>query len=119
MARRWKLFDLVFGVASAGLVLFLVAPIVSIVLGTPPVEFWRTLFDTEVIRSLWLTFAASLIAVGLVCSGRHPAGVPAGATGVPQQAPGAILDQPADHYPAHCGGCGAITNGFRAAWRVR
>jgi len=72
VARRWKLFDLVFGVASAGLVLFLVAPIVSIVVGTPPVEFWRTLFDTEVVRSLWLTFAASLIAVGLVCLGGIP-----------------------------------------------
>ncbi len=63
MSRR--LFDLTFAIGAELLVLFVVLPLASTLVGSTPRQFWLALTDPEVLRSIGLTFLAAAIATGL------------------------------------------------------
>jgi molybdate/tungstate transport system permease protein len=65
-------FNILFSVLGGVLLLFVVLPLISILLGTTPQNLWLALIDPEVLRSIGLTFGAAAIATML-----------AGMTGVP------------------------------------
>jgi molybdate/tungstate transport system permease protein len=65
-------FNILFSALGGVLLLFVVLPLVSILLGTTPQNLWLALIDPEVLRSIGLTFAAAAVATVL-----------AGMTGVP------------------------------------
>jgi molybdate/tungstate transport system permease protein len=65
-------FNILFSVLGGVLLLFVVLPLISIVLGTTPRSLWLALIDPEVLRSIVLTFGAAAVATVL-----------AGMTGVP------------------------------------
>jgi molybdate/tungstate transport system permease protein len=57
--RRPSLFPVVFSAAGAMLLLFVLLPLLSMLLGTPLSAFWRVLGDAEVQTALGLTFYAA------------------------------------------------------------
>jgi molybdate/tungstate transport system permease protein len=63
--RRNLLFNFIFSALGGLLLLFIVLPLVSTLLGTTPEGFWLALTDPEVLRSLGLTFSAAATATGL------------------------------------------------------
>jgi len=60
--KRNLFFNTVFSMLSGLLLLFIVLPLVSILLGTTPYTLWLALIDTEVLRSISLTFGAAAVA---------------------------------------------------------
>lgn len=65
--HRWRasdavLFNALFAVASSILILFVIIPLGSILLGAPPALLWRTLTDRAVQSSLALTVYAGILA---------------------------------------------------------
>ena len=65
MKRKNLFFNFVFSFLSSLLLLFIVLPLVSTLLGTTPEGFWLALTDPEVLRSIGLTFSAAAAATGL------------------------------------------------------
>jgi molybdate/tungstate transport system permease protein len=65
MKKTNLLFDLVFSALGGLLLLFIILPLVSILLGTTPQNFWLALTDPEVLRSISLTFGAAAVATSL------------------------------------------------------
>ena len=65
MKRGTLLFNFVFSFLGALLLLFIVLPLLSTLLGTTPEGFWLALTDPEVLRSLGLTFSAAAAATSL------------------------------------------------------
>jgi molybdate/tungstate transport system permease protein len=59
------LFNFIFSFLGALLLLFIILPLVSTLLGTTPEGFWLALIDPEVLRSLGLTFSAAATATSL------------------------------------------------------
>jgi ABC-type sulfate transport system permease component len=57
--RTTLFFNFVFSFLGGLLLLFIVLPLVSTLLGTTPEQFWLALTDPEVLRSLGLTFSAA------------------------------------------------------------
>ena len=62
MKKRNLLFNIIFSTLGGLLLLFIILPLVSILLGTTPHTLWLALVDTEVLRSISLTFSAAAIA---------------------------------------------------------
>jgi molybdate/tungstate transport system permease protein len=62
--RRTLFFNFVFSFLGGLLLLFIILPLVSTLLGTTPEGFWLALTDPEVLRSIGLTFAAAGAATG-------------------------------------------------------
>jgi len=60
--RRNLYFNILFSVLGGSLLLFIVLPLISILLGTTPQSLWRALGDPEVQRSISLTFSAAAVA---------------------------------------------------------
>jgi molybdate/tungstate transport system permease protein len=65
MKRKNLFFNFVFSFLGSLLLLFIVLPLVSTLLGTTPEGFWLALTDPEVLRSIGLTFSAAAAATGL------------------------------------------------------
>jgi molybdate/tungstate transport system permease protein len=65
MKRRNLFFNFVFSFLGGLLLLFIVLPLVSTLLGTTPEQFLLALTDPEVLRSIGLTFSAAAAATGL------------------------------------------------------
>ncbi len=66
MNARHPALELRLLVSSAALLLlFIVLPLVSTLLGTTPEQFWLALTDPEVLRSIGLTFGAAAVATVL------------------------------------------------------
>jgi molybdate/tungstate transport system permease protein len=65
MKRKNLFFNFVFSFLGSLLLLFIVLPLVSTLLGTTPEGFWLALTDPEVLRSIGLTFGAAAAATGL------------------------------------------------------
>jgi molybdate/tungstate transport system permease protein len=63
--RRNLLFNFVFSFLGGLLLLFIILPLASTLLGATPEGFWLALTDPEVLRSLGLTFSAAATATGL------------------------------------------------------
>jgi molybdate/tungstate transport system permease protein len=63
--RPMRLFDLAFAAAGGLLLLFIVAPLVSLLLGAPPAALGDALVDAEVARAMGVTFLAAALATGL------------------------------------------------------
>jgi molybdate/tungstate transport system permease protein len=63
--RRDLFFNIVFSILGGLLLLFVILPLVSTLLGTTPEQFWLALTDSEVFLSIGLTFAAAATATGL------------------------------------------------------
>jgi molybdate/tungstate transport system permease protein len=55
-------FNITFSILSGILLLFIVLPVISILLGTTPQTLWIALLDPEVLRSISLTFGAAAVA---------------------------------------------------------
>ena len=62
MRKRNLYLDIVFSALGGLLLLFIVLPLFSILLGTTPQSLWLTLNDAEVLRSISLTFGAAAVA---------------------------------------------------------
>jgi molybdate/tungstate transport system permease protein len=62
LKKRNLLFNIIFSTLGGLLLLFIILPLVSILLGTTPHTLWLALVDTEVLRSISLTFSAAAIA---------------------------------------------------------
>jgi molybdate/tungstate transport system permease protein len=62
---RTLFFNSVFSFLGGLLLLFIILPLLSTLLGTTPEGFWLALTDPEVLRSIGLTFAAAGAATGL------------------------------------------------------
>ena len=65
MNRKSLLFNFIFSFLGGLLLLFIILPLVSTLLGTTPDRFWLALTDPEVLRSFGLTFGAAAAATGL------------------------------------------------------
>jgi molybdate/tungstate transport system permease protein len=63
--HRTLFFNFVFSFLGGLLLLFIILPLVSTLLGTTPEQFWLALTDPEVLRSIGLTFSAAGTATGL------------------------------------------------------
>ena len=63
--RRLRLFDLAFAAAGGLLLLFIVAPLASLLLGAPPAALVDALVDAEVVQALGVTFLAAALATCL------------------------------------------------------
>jgi molybdate/tungstate transport system permease protein len=63
--RRNLFFNFVFSFLGSLLLLFIILPLISTLLGTTPQGFWLALTDPEVLRSIGLTFAAAGAATSL------------------------------------------------------
>jgi molybdate/tungstate transport system permease protein len=70
--KRNLYFNIHFSALGGLLLLFIVLPLISILLGTTPQDFWSALTEPEVLRSISLTFGAAALATLI-----------AAATGVP------------------------------------
>jgi hypothetical protein len=57
--KRNLYFNILFSVLGGSLLLFIVLPLISILLGTTPQTLWSALIDPEVLRSIGLTFGAA------------------------------------------------------------
>ena len=113
-----KLFDLVFAVAGELLVLFVVLPLVSTLLGSTPRQFWLALTDPEVLRSIGLTFLAAAIATGLALLTGVPLAYLLARRRFRGQAAGRGAGQPAGGHSAHRCGRGAAAGLWtaRSCW---
>ena len=61
--KKWNLFfNIIFSILGGLLLLFIVLPLISILLGTTPQSLWLALTDAEVFRSITLTFSAAAVA---------------------------------------------------------
>jgi len=56
------LFNIIFSVLSGMLLLFIVLPLISILLGSTPYSLWLALTDPQVLDSIGLTFGAAAVA---------------------------------------------------------
>ena len=65
MNRRTLFFNTVFSALGGLLLLFILLPLASTLLGTTPQQFWLALTDPEVLRSVGLTFSAAAAATAL------------------------------------------------------
>ena len=65
MTKRRVVFDLLFGLVGSLLLLFIILPLFSILLGTSPKNFILALTDPQVTNSVGLTFGAAAIATAL------------------------------------------------------
>ena len=65
MKTRSLLFNSVFSILGGSLLLFIVLPLVSILLGTTPYSLWLALAAPDVLRSIGLTFTAAAVATAL------------------------------------------------------
>ena len=65
MKRKTLFFNFIFSFLGGLLLLFIVLPLVTTLLGTTPDQFWLALTDPEVLRSFALTFGAAAAATGL------------------------------------------------------
>ena len=66
MKKRDLFFNIIFSVLSGSLLLFIILPVISILLGTTPQSLWLALTDPEVLNSISLTFGAAVVATLLV-----------------------------------------------------
>ena len=62
MKKRNLFFNIAFSTLGGLLLLFIILPLFSILLGTTPQTLWLALIDAEVLRSIGLTFGAAAIA---------------------------------------------------------
>jgi len=62
LRKRNLFFNIVFSMLGGLLVLFIVLPLISILLGTTPRTLWLALTDAEVLGSIGLTFSAAAAA---------------------------------------------------------
>ena len=62
MRKKALFFNIAFSMLSGILLLFIVVPLISILLGTTPQTLWLALTDAEVLRSIVLTFGAAMVA---------------------------------------------------------
>jgi molybdate/tungstate transport system permease protein len=60
--KKALFFNIAFSMLSGMLLLFIVVPLISILLGTTPQTLWKALTDAEVLRSIVLTFGAAMVA---------------------------------------------------------
>jgi molybdate/tungstate transport system permease protein len=60
--KKNQLFNIVFSVLGGMLLLFIILPLISILLGSTPESLWLALTDSEVLRSVNLTFSAAAVA---------------------------------------------------------
>jgi len=63
--RSASFFNFIFSLLGGLLLLFIILPLVSTILGTTPEQFWLGLTDPEVLRSISLTFGAGATATSL------------------------------------------------------
>ena len=62
MKKRNLFFNIVFSLLGGMLLLFIVLPLMSILLGTTPQTLWLALIDEEVLNSIAITFSAAAVA---------------------------------------------------------
>ncbi|HRJ59411.1 MAG TPA: ABC transporter permease [Anaerolineales bacterium] len=62
MKKRNLFFNIVFSALGGLLLLFIVLPLLSILLGTTPETLWLALTDPQVLNSIRLTFSAAAVA---------------------------------------------------------
>ncbi|WP_345308506.1 ABC transporter permease [Candidatus Villigracilis saccharophilus] len=62
MRKRNLFFNIVFSLLGGLLLLFIVLPLMSILLGTTPQTLWLALIDEEVLNSIVITFSAAAVA---------------------------------------------------------
>ena len=62
MKKRTLFFNIVFSALGGLLILFIVLPLLSILLGTTPENLWLALTDPQVLNSISLTFSAAAMA---------------------------------------------------------
>ncbi|WP_345305079.1 ABC transporter permease [Candidatus Villigracilis saccharophilus] len=62
MRKRNLFFNIVFSLLGGMLLLFIVLPLMSILLGTTPQTLWLALMDEEVLNSIVITFSAAAVA---------------------------------------------------------
>lgn len=62
MRKKALFFNITFSMLGGMLLLFIVLPLISILLGTTPQTLWLALLDAEVLRSISLTFGAAAVA---------------------------------------------------------
>ena len=65
MRKRNLFFNIVFSLLGGLLLLFIVLPLMSILLGTTPQTLWLALIDEEVLNSIVITFSAAAVATVL------------------------------------------------------
>jgi molybdate/tungstate transport system permease protein len=63
--KRNLFFNIVFSLLGGLLLLFIVLPLMSILLGTTPQTLWLALIDEEVLNSIVITFSAAAVATVL------------------------------------------------------
>ena len=62
MKKRSRFFNIIFSVLGGMLLLFIILPLISILLGSTPQSLWLALTDSEVLHSISLTFGAAAVA---------------------------------------------------------
>ncbi len=62
MKKRSRFFNIIFSVLGGMLLLFIILPLISILLGSTPRSLWLALTDSEVLHSISLTFGAAAVA---------------------------------------------------------
>jgi len=62
LRKRNLFFNIVFSLLGGLLLLFIVLPLMSILLGTTPQTLWLALIDEEVLNSIVITFSAAAVA---------------------------------------------------------
>jgi len=62
LRKRNLFFNIVFSLLGGLLMLFIVLPLMSILLGTTPQTLWLALIDEEVLNSIIITFSAAAVA---------------------------------------------------------
>lgn len=62
MKKRNLLFNIVFSLLGGMLLLFIILPLLSILLGSTPQSLWLALNDPQLLRSISLTFSAAAVA---------------------------------------------------------
>jgi molybdate/tungstate transport system permease protein len=69
LKRKKNLFSLLFYIAGGLIILFIMAPLVTVVLSTTPTMLWQSILDTEVFHSLTITLWSGFLAtlIGLLC----------------------------------------------------
>lgn len=65
LRKRNLFFNIVFSLLGGLLLLFIVLPLMSILLGTTPQTLWLALIDEEVLNSIVITFSAAAVATVL------------------------------------------------------
>ncbi len=65
MKARFSIFNVIFGILGASLVIFVLLPLASTVFSTPAPRLAQILADPQVLRSIGLTFQASALSTGI------------------------------------------------------